>query len=26
VFTNYFEHTGTQTLAVRLIQRAVNEV
>ncbi|MEZ4529234.1 MAG: hypothetical protein R2941_25270 [Desulfobacterales bacterium] len=26
VFTNYFEHTGTQTLAVRLIERAVNEV
>ncbi len=26
VFTNYFQHTGTQTLAVRLIERAVNEV
>jgi hypothetical protein len=24
--TNYFEHTGTQTLARRLIERAVNEV
>jgi len=26
MFTNYFQHTGTQTLAVRLIERAVNEV
>ncbi len=26
VFTSYFQHTGTQTLAVRLIERAVNEV
>ncbi len=26
VFTNYFEHTGAQTLAARLIERAVNEV
>jgi len=26
VFTNYFQYTGTQTLAVRLIERAVNEV
>lgn len=24
--TNYFEHTGTQTVASRLIERAVNEV
>ena len=24
--TNYFEHTGTQSMAVRLIGRAVNEV
>jgi hypothetical protein len=24
--TNYYEHTGTQTLARRLIQRAVNEI
>jgi hypothetical protein len=24
--TNYFEHTGTQTLARRLIERAVNEI
>ncbi|WP_375559711.1 hypothetical protein ACE193_18560 [Bernardetia sp. OM2101] len=24
--TNYFEHTGTQTVAARLIERAVNEV
>ncbi len=26
VFTNYYEHTGTQTLAIRMIQRAMNEV
>ncbi len=26
ISTNYFEHTGTQTLAARLIERAVNEV
>jgi len=24
--TNYYEHTGTQTLARRLIKRAVNEI
>ena len=24
--TNYYEHTGTQTLAARLVERAVNEV
>ncbi|MDA0811890.1 MAG: hypothetical protein O3C21_05820 [Verrucomicrobia bacterium] len=24
--TNYFEHTGTQSMAIRLIDRAVNEV
>jgi hypothetical protein len=24
--TNYFEHTGTQSMASRLIDRAVNEV
>ena len=24
--TNYYEHTGTQTLARRLIERAVNEI
>jgi len=26
VSTNYFEHTGTQTLARRLIERAVAEI
>jgi hypothetical protein len=26
MLTNYFEHTGTQTLAIRMIERAVNEV
>ncbi len=26
ISTNYFEHTGTQTLAARLIERAVNEI
>lgn len=26
MFTNYFRHTGTQTTAIRLIERAVNEV
>lgn len=26
ISTNYFEHTGAQTLAARLIERAVNEV
>lgn len=26
MFTSYFEHTGTQTLAIRLIERSVNEV
>jgi hypothetical protein len=24
--TNYYEHTGTQTIALRLIERAVNEI
>lgn len=24
--TNYYEHTGTQTLVRRLIERAVNEI
>lgn len=26
MFTNYFRHTGTQTVAARMIERAVNEV
>lgn len=26
MITNYFEHTGTQTVARRLIERAVNAV